>query len=246
MSRKITIEKIKKRIFNVHGNNVIIDESTYYSADKKARFIDVTYGEWWAQVKGVCTGRRHTDFKYVNFKKSKLLTLDKLATKINSVHNGVVKIADNQKYINSHKKMIFIDRDYGEWIAQPYSVLAGHCHPRRGHHNRCSSSRRSTILMHWKTGDNIVCVGSYERKVVEFLNVNKIDFEWQIPKTMPSGKTYYVDLFLKEANVWVEIKGTWKRNNGEISKAKWEWFHSEHPNSMLWMKDQLIDLGILK
>jgi hypothetical protein len=36
------------------------------------------------------------------------------------------------------------------------------------------SSNFRYILQHWKTSKDVVCVGSYEKSVVEYLNNNKM------------------------------------------------------------------------
>jgi hypothetical protein len=103
------------------------------------------------------------------------------------------------------------------------------------------SSNNSYIRYHWKTNEELVCQGGWEAKVVDYINANKIDFEWQ-PKTfkMPNGKTYRPDLYLVEQDVWVEIKG-WMRGDAQ---AKWDWFKSEHPTAELWDKKKLRSMGI--
>ena len=65
---------------------------------------------------------------------------------------------------------------------------------------QAKSQNHSYILHHWKTNEEIACVGSYEKKTVEFLNTNQIDYEWQ-SKVFPIpelGKTYLPDLYLPE------------------------------------------------
>jgi hypothetical protein len=59
----------------------------------------------------------------------------------------------------------------------------------------------------------------------------------------PKGKisTYRPDLFLINENKWIEIKGFFRND----AKAKWDWFQSEHPNSELWDKKKLKEMGIL-
>ena len=107
-----------------------------------------------------------------------------------------------------------------------------------------SKMRASTTIIHWKTGKDIVCVGSYEVSFVKWCNQNRIDFDWQIPFKMPDGRTYIVDSFIKTgdfANNWIEIKGYMYK----IGKEKWEWFHKEHINSILWTKPVLKQIGIL-
>lgn len=127
------------------------------------------------------------------------------------------------------------------------------------HPNQCPEIRskgvktrkKSQILIHWKTSEELVCTASYEIAFVNWCNENQIDFDWQVriqtSLLTPKGKKsfYFIDAFIKSGefkNTWVEIKG---RLFG-IGKQKWEWFHSEHPNdSQLWNRERLLELGIL-
>jgi len=104
------------------------------------------------------------------------------------------------------------------------------------------SSNNSIILVHWKTNEELVCQASYEKAVVEYLNINKINFRWQ-SKTfmMPNGKTYRPDLYLFSSKKWIEIKGYFRKD----AQEKWDWFHKEYPNSELWNKTKLEEIGIL-
>ena len=94
---------------------------------------------------------------------------------------------------------------------------------------------------HWKTKRKLQCRGAFEKLTVEFWNRNNVDFEWQIPFKMPSGRVYIVDAYLPEEDKYIEIKGRFLKN---VSKMKWEWFHEAYPNSELWTMDVLIDKGI--
>lgn len=110
------------------------------------------------------------------------------------------------------------------------------------------SSKRSNTKIHWKTGQELVCVGGYELAFVNWANANFIDFDWQIPHIMENGRKYIIDAFIKTgefANTWIEIKGTWNRQNGHIGREKWEAFHTKYTNSALWMQPDLENLGIL-
>ncbi len=63
-----------------------------------------------------------------------------------------------------------------------------------------------------------------------------------------AGRTHHVDAYVKSGefvNTYIEIKGTFKRKNGHIGKAKWEWFHEVNKNSQLWTKDVLKKNGIM-
>ena len=116
------------------------------------------------------------------------------------------------------------------------------------------SSKHCTILYHWQTGDEVICVGGYEAAVADgYLNADHMIYLWQ-PKTFntpfltPTGKisTYRPDACLFDpvtgAWTWIEIKGFMR----EHSRKKWEWFHAAYPNSVLWDKAKLIEMGLLK
>ena len=102
--------------------------------------------------------------------------------------------------------------------------------------------KKSVVLKHWKTGEELVCVSSWEVKVAEHLNANKIEFQWQHETfTMPDERTYRPDLYLTQENKWIEIKGYFRKD----AEEKWNWFHKEHLNSELWDKTKLKKLKIL-
>ncbi len=107
------------------------------------------------------------------------------------------------------------------------------------------SRSKTTSLVHWKTQEELLCTASYEIAFVEWCNKNHIDFDWQISHTMPDGRVYNIDAFIKDGkfrNTWIEIKG-W---NYEGGKQKWEWFHSIYPEcSQMWNESRLKELGIL-
>src|SRR3990167_6210793 len=110
------------------------------------------------------------------------------------------------------------------------------------------SQNNSCILIHWKTNEEIVCIGSYEKKVVEWLNENKIDYKWQsqifetpFKTELGNAKTYRTDLFLIKDDKWVEIKGYFRKD----AEEKWDWFHKTYLNSELWNKIKLKEKGIL-
>lgn len=106
--------------------------------------------------------------------------------------------------------------------------------------------RFSYVLCHWKTQEELICVGSYEKAFIEWCNANQIDFDWQIAHKMPDGRVYIIDAYIKSgefANTWVEIKGYMT----ERSRQKWEWFHANHPNdSQLWNRQNLKKMRLIK
>lgn len=105
--------------------------------------------------------------------------------------------------------------------------------------------RHSYEQIHWKTGSELTCIGSYELAFVDWCNKNQIDFDWQVVFKMPDDRVYIIDAYIKTgefANTWIEIKG-WLRGTG---KQKWEWFHNEHlDNSQLWNLPRLRQLRII-
>lgn len=106
------------------------------------------------------------------------------------------------------------------------------------------SMKNSYTLYHWLTKEVIICQGSYEKKVVEYLNQNKIKYQWQSKIfTLPDGKTYRPDLYLIDEDKWIEIKGWIDRNSD--TKEKWHWFVGENPTAELWDKKKLKEMKIL-
>jgi hypothetical protein len=104
------------------------------------------------------------------------------------------------------------------------------------------SANKITTLKHWFSNEDIKCQGGWEVEVVKYFNKNHIDFNWQIQTfIMPNGRTYTPDCYLPDQDLWIEIKGFFMKST---SKEKWEWFHKENPNSELWNKEKLKEMGI--
>lgn len=261
---KLTEDEIHERIRLAHGDLVKIDISTYKNAAKLARFIDVDYGEWWAQPGAIFAGRQHIK----RFHDSLKMSIDVCKKHLETAHGNQIML-DESTYIDHHTKCTFVDIDYGAWNAKPVNVLNGSKHPVRGLQDRkntwlekygvdnpfksdevqqrvlLNTRTKVTKIKHWKTSCVLTCVGSYEAAFVSWCNQNMIDFEWQINHVMPNGKKYRIDALILDgvfANTWIEIKGFFR----DDAKQKWEWFHSKYSNSELWMESRLIELGILQ
>lgn len=103
------------------------------------------------------------------------------------------------------------------------------------------SSRSGHIALHWKTKKEVICTASYEKKVVDWLNEEEIDYLWQpVIFKLPDGSTYRPDMYLVFSGTWIEIKGFFR----EKSKIKWDWFHKECPSSEIWDREYLKSIGI--
>jgi len=263
-NRTIFASEISKRLWNIRGDELVMDESTYVNTTVRARFVDKDYGEFWGTPGNVMNGCGHKTRRYKKNADKSTMSAEEVQLKLNILYGDIV-ILKKETYVNTHVVATFIDKDYGEWETTPNSVLSGHLNYKRGSEKRqktntikygvpfvsqdpeialkqSRSGKRSYIKYYWKTGEELVCQGSYEAKTVDYLNSNNIDFDWQ-PKIfkMPDNKTYRPDLYLIDTDIWIEIKGRFR----VVDKQKWDWFKSEYPTAELWDKKKLKDMGIL-
>lgn len=104
------------------------------------------------------------------------------------------------------------------------------------------SVNKRVLKTHWKTGEELVCVGGYEAKCVDYFNYNSIDFHWQpMGFNCSNGKVYFIDCYLPEQDRYIEIKGYFR----DDSKLKFDEFCSVYPKTELWNKEKLKQLKIL-
>lgn len=195
-SSRIPVERIEKRLFELYGDLVRLDISTYVDTTKKATFIHITGHSWQSTPDSVLRGHIHS--KFANEKRQKTC-LERY---------GVPFLGQNREIALKQAKAV----------------------------------NGSVIKFHWKTNEELVCRGSWEAKVIDFLNKNRTNFLWQ-PKifTMPNGKTYRPDLFFINENKWIEIKG-WMRKDAQ---EKWDWFKTQFPTAELWEQNHLKKMNIL-
>lgn len=205
---KLDIEKIKEKLFKVHGNVLSLVEESYINTHTKCKFIDKEYGEWIAlPINVIYKSCEHPQRKFKNssfYLNSESAIIKRNATILEKY--GVTHVSQNQEI---RKKQI-------------------------------KSLNFTYNLKHWKTNEEILCQGSWEKMVVEWLNLNKVDYSWQIKFEMPDGRIYFVDLFLVKENKFVEIKGKFWGD----SKEKWDWFSNKYKNSELWNRNKLKEMGI--
>ena len=113
------------------------------------------------------------------------------------------------------------------------------------HEKQTKSNHITTIKYHWLTGQQLKCTASYEGAVVDYLNNNKINYIWQPkpPFVLSNDKRYFIDLYIIDMDMWVEIKGYMRPH----SLLKWTEFHETiHQNSELWDKKKLEEMQILR
>ena len=217
--KKLSIEEVKNRIFQIHRDVVTLDESTYKNTTTKARFIDKDYGVWWAFLKNIFQKKNGHRLRAVE--KRKKTTFERYG----------VEYSQQNKEIRKKRKQTSLEHYGFEHPLQNKEIAA----------KAAKNQNNSYILNHWKTNVEIVCVALYEKKCVERWNTEKEDFEWQIAFNMPNGKVYFVDAHLPRLNKYIEIKGYFRKD----AKEKWDWFHETHPNSELWDEKKLKELKIL-
>jgi hypothetical protein len=196
------------------------------------------------------------------------MTVEDVKRRLKDVHGDVVTLIEST-FTNGSSTAMFNDKEHGIWTAKVGNVLnSKSTHPKRGLLKRKSTwlgkygvdnpfksdavqakavtgRRKVHRLVHWETGQELVCVGSYEYAFVNWCNATHVSFNWQINHRMPSGRRYRIDAFIKtgdHANTWIEIKGYFRDAD---AREKWDWFHTTHANSQLWDLHKLTALGIL-
>lgn len=55
----LPLNEVKNRIFNVHKNLITIEDDSYCGLYKKAKFIHILYGEWYATPNNIIKGASH-------------------------------------------------------------------------------------------------------------------------------------------------------------------------------------------
>jgi hypothetical protein len=257
-----SVENVQRLVRESTAGFVRLIESTYINCKRPATFVDRDYGEFVALPTYIISrGWRHPDHRTV----AKITALSVIQDQIKRVHGNQVHILP-ETYHGKNQQATFVDDEYGEFVSIPKIVIGrGAGHPRRSLSKRqktlfgrygvdsplknqeialkvARSSNRSVVKKHWKTGEDLVCVASFESAMVEFLNRNKVEYIWQ-PQTftLSNGQTYRPDLLLVDSDVYVEIKGYFR----EDARKKWDLFHATVPNSVIWNEAILKFMGAL-
>jgi hypothetical protein len=254
--KKISTNEVRSRL----PDFIKLDENTYSNTNTKCRFVDSEYGEFWALPCDVFQGHGHKARGIKENVTQRTLNPVIVQSRLQS-HISL----DVSTYVSTHVKCRFVDSEYGEFWARPSHVMRGSDHPQRTREKTTQSylkkygvdhnmrdpgvalevakkHKKSIVLHHWKTGQELICTASYEIATVRWLNAKQVDYQWQscIFK-LPSGTSYRPDLFLVNEKMWIEIKG-WKRPQ---SMLKWAEFQSIYRNSEMWDESYLKSKGIL-
>lgn len=231
--KQVSFEEAEKRMANL---GIGIKKDTYIGFTSKCVLIDPIYGEWITKPTSVfyCSARHPSRVKaeYVSPNK---LNEEQVNAKLK---DRGIKLKEGT-YKGMSNIATFIDVEFGEWTALAVNVICNKSnHPERGQRNKSLSQNRKAVFKHWKTKKDLVCVGSYECYLVEILNFYKIDFDWQVCFNLSNGKKYYIDCFIKEFDVYIEIKGQFR----EDWILKWNLFKVNYPN----IKAYIVDYACLR
>jgi hypothetical protein len=196
-----------------------------YVAAGKYIFTDAEYGEFTARLSHMIYRNKKHPLRSAKDKKLKAQKF-KSAQEINDI------LISNRRHCrllakeigSMSDKYLFMDSEYGEFLASVESVLNNHDHPKRGrqkakstikerygveyysqhpdHIKKCKdtynkrygvdhnmrhkdsalvnarSRNEHETVTHWKTGEECVCIGSYESSVVKYFNYYKIEYIW--------------------------------------------------------------------
>lgn len=246
------VEEVVKRLYEIHGDTLTLDEDTYQKEGRKARFIDKDYGPHWMRVDAVlCQRQKHPTRARIQARLNMRTPVSEIAERIRSVHKGMVTL-DESTYIDTKIDARFIHVVHGPWYANPTNVLKGHSHPLEGsiryketmkrlygseHPSQVREialkmsrgAKRHIPVKHWKTGEEITCTASYEYAVVNELNRRRLDFDHQV-RFQLSKWVYYCDFYIRDWDTYVETKGYMR----SISQLKWDEFKVLNPTAQLW------------
>lgn len=247
-TRRVSREAMLENLKRVHGDTVTLGDD-FVMMTRACTFIDIDHGSWVTSPAVVLHGCRHPAHARQNHYR---ISRDEIESRLRRVHGKIVKLGDD--YVDTKTKCTFIDDKHGPWRANPNHVCMGMSHPLRQAQKSAQTRKSFPIVTHWKTGDECHSQSGWEFATLLWLNKNRYDFDWQVPfvtelSTKKARKAWYiVDLYLKSGpftNTYVEIKGAWNVHNNERNRLKWEWFHTTHANSVLWMSADLHRLGVL-
>jgi hypothetical protein len=219
-----------------------IKPETYVSFTKKCTIIDPEYGEWQTHPARVWKHKaKHPKRSVVDRSRNSRLSVEYINSEL--AKRGIELVSPEYKARST--KYIFRDFEYGEWEADFSNVFYNKSnHPDRAQKNRALSCNRRQIIKHWRTGVDLVAVGSYEVFVVSLLNDFKIDYTWQCCFKLNNGTRYYIDMYLPECDMYVEIKGMMRPDWVE----KWTIFEEQYPNikKTVWGYEDMVKSGYKK
>jgi len=187
--KKLTIEEFKQKLFKIRGDEITVDTSTYKNTRIKCRFIDKDFpnDEWWPTPNNVITAKQsHPKRKQKKIKQTNL-------------KNFGVEYPMQSEEIRKKYEQTCLER-YGVKSPQQNAEISL---------KTAKSSNNSGVIKHWKTDEDCIWKGTWERDTILKMNEIKKEYLWQ-PEVfkMPDGHTYRPDMYLVKEKIWIEIKRT--------------------------------------
>jgi hypothetical protein len=121
----LSIDEVKSRINEIHGDTVEIVDNTYISATQKALFRHKKYGEWWTKPSSVLKGHSHPFFSKTS---SKPKGIEEFLAKLEEINrsSGIFIKLDESTYSGMRNPAKFKfstpDEDKTVWYKPSYVV----------------------------------------------------------------------------------------------------------------------------
>lgn len=122
----IPVKEIHEIIKKVHGDDILLVESSYTVTGTEAIFIDKDFGEWKTKPQYVLRGASHPDRAAIKQGNAKRLSLEVIRLRIKEAHGNTV-ILDESTYTGrvAGVDCRFVHSLYGEWWANIFNVMNG-------------------------------------------------------------------------------------------------------------------------
>lgn len=185
----------------------LIAES-YVDSKTKANFIDSEYGLFSAIPKDILAGSNHPKRSIKSRMDLHSLTLEQVQERLangykskneeQSIPRPYLKIKP-ETYVDTRTPCVFIDEEFGEFLATPNHIFFGQQHPNR---NKGKSS--------------------YEDEIYKWLSELNLEVNKHHKVVSSQGKRREIDLFLPNQKVGIEFHGLYWHN--EVNRKKGDHF----------------------
>ena len=126
----MSLKTFKRKLFDIHGNDVIVCENSFVNIATPCTFFDSVYGSFLRAPKSILLYKtRHPQFR---IDQTRAKSIQDIKTKLLTLHDGKVCLVE-ETFVSWSKKCNFIDIEYGVWSSTPSNtVIQLNGHPTRG------------------------------------------------------------------------------------------------------------------
>jgi len=125
ISVEVALERLKDKA-------ILLDVSTYVGWKKKARFVDPEFGEWFTLPKYVAEGHEHPKRGRLKCGQATKISLEEILRRLGDKASWL----DQNTFVSYSEKATFNHPEFGKWVTNISTVIAGHDHPKVGKRNR--------------------------------------------------------------------------------------------------------------